>query len=167
MRGSRPGPTTCFRSARQPFAPCDFIEPDRDAMAKSDERLFQHARFFAQAPEPPVVGMHGTVQAKVVKASRFTVHQTRYAEPFRESSELSQRGSAFLKIHEMSDDAALSEEPQGLSGVCALARPENLDLESLGCCAGHMRLITMVGPGGSRRARVRWTAPNVGVPRVM
>ena len=104
-------------------------------MAKSDERLFQHPRLFAEAFEPPVVGMHGTVQAKIMEASRFTVHQIRYAEPIRESSKLSQRRTALLKIHEMSDDPALGEEPQGLSGVCALARPENLDLESLGCRA--------------------------------
>lgn len=104
-------------------------------MTKSDERLFQHARLFAQAPEPPIVGMHGTVQAQVMKASRFTVDQIRRAKALRESSKLSQGGTAFLKVHEMRDDPALSEEPQGLACVCALARSEDLNLESLYCRA--------------------------------
>jgi len=104
-------------------------------MTKSDERLFQHARLFAQAPEPPIVGVHGTLQAQVMKASRFAVYQIRYAEALRKTSKLPQSGPAFLEVHEMRDDSALSEEPQGLASVCALARPEDLNLKSLGCRA--------------------------------
>jgi hypothetical protein len=69
-------------SRRQPLAPRDFVQSHGDTMPESDKGLFQHTGFFGQASEPPVVGMHGSMKAKVMKAARLAVHQTRHAEPF-------------------------------------------------------------------------------------
>jgi hypothetical protein len=79
--------------------------------------------------------MHGTLQAQVMKSSRFAVYQIRNAEALRKPSKLSQSGPAFLEVHEMRDDSALSEEPQGLAGVRAFARSEDLNVKSPGCRA--------------------------------
>jgi hypothetical protein len=90
--------------------------------------LPDHPWFFDQSFEPPIVGVHRSLQAKVEKTSRVPVHQGGDSKPFRETTEFTQRGSALLKIHEVRLHSALSKKTQRLASVCTLSRPENLHL---------------------------------------
>ena len=123
-------------------------------MSESDEGLFQHSGLFSQPFEPPVVGMHGSVKAQIMKPPRVTIHETRHAEPFREATKLTERRTPLLKVDKMRGDAPFCEKPQSLSCIRALLGTKDLDLASWGCRAWHVSLVTMVIPGQARRTRL-------------
>ncbi len=66
------GTATAFvavRSGGQPFAPRVLLQSHRDSMTEAHQRLFQHPGLLDESLEPPVIGMHGTLQSQVVKAA--------------------------------------------------------------------------------------------------
>jgi hypothetical protein len=130
-------PEIPWSSRRQPVAPCVLVQADGDFAAKSDKRLLQHARLLGELLEPPVIGMHRALQAKVEKAARLAVHQAGDPKTLREPPKFSQRGSPLLEIDEVREDPALGEEPERLTGIGILLRSENLHLASLLRCASH------------------------------
>lgn len=65
-----------------------------------------------------------------MQATRLAIDETRNAKPLGETSELTKGRASLLKIDEMSGNATLQKEPQGLSGISALLRPEDLHLSA-------------------------------------
>lgn len=88
------------------------------------------------------------MKAQVEKTFRLTVHEARDAKPLRKATKFTECGPPFLKVHEVRDNPALGKEPERLSSIGALLRPENLYLSRLGCRVWHV--LSDIGESRSR-----------------
>ena len=124
-------------SGGQPLAPRIFIQTDSNLVSESNERLAEHPRFFGQPLQPPVIGMHRSLQPEVKEPSGLAVDQAGHPETFREATQFAQCWCPLLEVDEMGHDAALRKEPERLTSVCTLPGPKDLHLRLRTSRASH------------------------------